>query len=502
MGRTTLQLQAVRAPARSRIANRARALGVALALLPLGCAINPATGQPQLALIGEGEEVQLGRQNHQQVLSEMGAYPDSALQSYVASLGRELARRSERPNLPWTFTVVDDPAVNAFAIPGGYVYVTRGILAHMNSEAELAGVMGHEIGHVTARHSVEQMSRAELANLGLAVGTLVAPELQQMGPLLQQGVGLLFLKYSRDDESQADQLGVRYMTRDGYPASAMVEILSVLERVERAQGGPGVPDWLSTHPSPRDRVLRVRAEGQRNPVANPRSFDRNGFLAHLQGLPFGTNPREGYFDGDLFVQPDLGFQMELPRGWQHQNGKQAVQAASPDGQAGLQLTQPQAGSAQRAAERFFSNRALLPGPTRGFSSGAFAGLEVPFTAQSQGGGRVLGRALFVQDGPRVYQFLGFGTESGAQRYAPVVDRALASFGPVRDACLRSVQPSRIELVQATRGMTAADLTRGSGTDVQTVAILNHVDAGAALQAGQTYKRVVGGNSGCGRRSRF
>src|SRR6059058_5783318 len=181
-----------------------------------GCAVNPATGSRQLMLISESQEIAMGRDYDKQVAASIGLYPDSGLQRYMQQFGARLAGSSERPNLPWSFRVVDDPVVNAFALPGGYIYVTRGILAHLNSEAELAGVVGHEIGHVTARHSASQMSKQQLAQLGLAVGAIASPELGRYAGLASQALGVLFLKYSRDNESQADDLGLRYLRRAAY----------------------------------------------------------------------------------------------------------------------------------------------------------------------------------------------------------------------------------------------------------------------------------------------
>src|SRR5438034_1970924 len=148
-----------------------------------GCATNPATGARQLMLISESQEIAMGRDYDKQVVASIGLYPDSGLQRYLQQFGPRRAATSERPNLPWTFRVVDDPVVNAFALPGGFIYVTRGIFAHLNSEAELAAVVGHEIGHVTARHSVSQLSKQQLAQLGLAVGTIASPEFEQFAGL-------------------------------------------------------------------------------------------------------------------------------------------------------------------------------------------------------------------------------------------------------------------------------------------------------------------------------
>src|SRR5206468_2522231 len=237
--------------------SRASMFAVGL-LLFAACAVNPATGKRQLMLVSEGEEIQMGAQYDSQVVLSIGEYPDPALQDYVADLGRKLAATSERPNLAWTFRVVDDPSVNAFAIPGGHVYITRGILAHMTNEAQLATVMGHEIGHVTARHTAHQMSREQVANLGLAVGSIASSRLARYAGLASQALGVLFLKFSRDNENQADELGVRYSSRTNYDSRQMDSVMAMLDRIESQSGGR-LPEWLATHPNPGNRIGHINA---------------------------------------------------------------------------------------------------------------------------------------------------------------------------------------------------------------------------------------------------
>src|SRR5581483_975197 len=197
-------------------------IAACLAVATAACATNPATGAKQLMLVSESQEIGMGR-----------------------SYDREVVATSERPRLPWTFRVVDDPVVNAFALPGGYIYVTRGILAYLNSEAELAGVVGHEIGHVTARHAASQLTRQQLAQTGLALGALASPTVERFAGLASAGLGVLFLKYSRDDESQADELGLRYLRRANYDPREMPHVFDMLARVSRAEGGGRVPEWLA-----------------------------------------------------------------------------------------------------------------------------------------------------------------------------------------------------------------------------------------------------------------
>ncbi len=235
-----------------------RAAGISL-LLIAACTMNPATGQRQLTLMSQAQEIQMGQQTHPEVLATFGAYDDPEWQSYIQALGSKIAATSERPELDWTFTVLDNPVVNAMALPGGFIYINRGILANFNSEAELVSVLGHEIGHVTARHSVEAMSRAQLAQLGLGVAAVASEEFRQYAGLASQGLGILFLKFGRDDENQSDALGLRYMTRAGYDPHEMPKVFSTLDRVTQAQGMRGNPEWMSTHPDPGNRVENIDA---------------------------------------------------------------------------------------------------------------------------------------------------------------------------------------------------------------------------------------------------
>src|SRR3954462_3573375 len=182
------------------------------------CARNPVTGKSELSLVSESQEIQMGKQGAQEVAQSIGLYDDANAQAYVAEIGKRMAAESERPNLPWEFHVVDDATVNAFALPGGFIYVTRGLLTYMTNEAELAGVMGHEVGHVTARHSAQQITKAQFAQLGLGIGSILSPTFRQFGQLAGVGAQLLFLKFGRDDERQADELGFKYMLADGYDA--------------------------------------------------------------------------------------------------------------------------------------------------------------------------------------------------------------------------------------------------------------------------------------------
>ncbi|MDT8340172.1 MAG: M48 family metallopeptidase, partial [Longimicrobiales bacterium] len=279
-----------------RILPSLRVFAPLLALVLAACAVNPATGRRELSLVSESQEIAMGREADPQIVAEMGLHPDSAVQRYVRDLGMALAARSERPDLPWTFRVLDDPTVNAFALPGGFVYVTRGILTHLTSEAQLAGVLGHEIAHVTARHGASRMSRAQLAQIGLGVGMIVSPEVRRFGDVAQQAVGLLFLSFGREDELQADEFGLRYMTRMGYDPDEMAGVMRMLDQNSQLSAGSGrIPEWLSTHPDPGNRVERIHEHIAANPpYLEARRVEQDALMAQLDGMMFGPNPREGF----------------------------------------------------------------------------------------------------------------------------------------------------------------------------------------------------------------
>src|SRR5438128_2797835 len=360
-----------------------------------GCAVTPATGSRQLMLISESQEIAMGRDYDKEVVASIGLYPDSALQRWIQQFGARLAATSERPNLPWSFRVVDDPVVNAFALPGGFIYVTRGILAHLNSEAELAGVVGHEVGHVTARHSVSQLSKQQLAQIGLAVGTIANPDFERFAGLASAGLGVLFLKYSRDAERQADDLGLRYMRRANYDPREMPHVFEMLTRVSQAQGGGRVPEWLATHPDPENRRGRIEQEI----AALPQDFsgaavNRDTYLRRLDGLVFGNNPREGYFKDNHFFHPELRFRLTFPEGWTSSNGRQAVVAVSPEKDAAVELSVAKERTMDAAANAFLPQRGFTSGYPARTIVGGLPAVSAPFAAATENGA-LRGTALFV-----------------------------------------------------------------------------------------------------------
>ena len=466
---------------------------VLLALLGVAsCAINPATGQRQLSLVGEAQEVEMGRTYAQEINRTMPHYDDAGLQAYVDGIGQSLAMTSERPELPWAFTVLDDPVVNAFAIPGGFIYVTRGILTHFNSEAELAAVLGHEIGHVTARHSVEQMSRAQLGGLLLGVGSIVSEDVRRFGGLAQTGLGVLFLRYGRDDEREADRLGVRYAVRDNYDPREAIGVHQTLGRLTEERGSSGVPSWLATHPPSEDRIERIEAEL----AALPRSaldgrVEVDRYLRAVDGVTFGPNPRHGYFIGTRFVHPDMAFEFTFPDNWQTANLAQAVIGQSANQDAIFQLTVESA-EYGAAADAFFRQDGMVREAVGRTTMNGQAAITGRFRAQTEQG-EIVGQVTFVEHGDGSYRLLGYTTPSRWTAYDDEFQRITRSFRRLTESAILRVQPLRLELLRVPRSVTLAEMAsdRALPIDLEALAVVNGVSADETLEAGTTIKWVVG-----------
>jgi len=247
------------------------AVVIALIGWAVSCAINPVTGKRELMLMSSADELAMGQQTNPQILQTYGKYEDADLARYVSALGKRLGALSHQPNLAYNVQVLDSPVVNAFAVPGGYVYLTRGILAYLNDEAELAGVVAHEIGHIAARHSAQQYSKAQFAQLGLGLGSVLSKTFRKYAGVAQAGVGLLFLSFSRSDEREADSLGVEYSAKAGYDSNHMANLFVSLERLNPGSRKADFPGGSPLTPTPRtgsppsSRTLRSGGKRSRKP---------------------------------------------------------------------------------------------------------------------------------------------------------------------------------------------------------------------------------------------
>jgi predicted Zn-dependent protease len=472
------------------VSGKTLVLAGVLTISGLGCALNPATGRRQLSLISEAQEIELGREAAKQVQQTLGFVNDPDLQKYVQGVGRKLAVSSERPALPWEFHVVDDPTPNAFALPGGFIYITRGMMNLLTSEAELASVLGHEIAHVTARHSVNQISKQQLTQLGLGLGGIVFPTVQEVSPVVGAGLSVLFLKYSRDDEREADEIGFAYVRRESYAVSEFADVFAALERAG-GESPSGLPNWLSTHPAPAERVETARARAAQLTQPDGRT-GRDAYLKQIDGMVFGKNPRQGFFRDRTFYHPDLRFQLEFPRGWDQQNLSQAVVGVAPNGSAVLELTLAEGDDDERAFSRFASMpNVQVAQPTRRSFNG-LPGLSAGFAVQTPEG-RLQGIVALVEQDGRVFQMVGYAPASSFGNAADALSGSIDSFRRLTDPALLKIEANRIDVVELPREQTLGEFVERypSVVSVDVLAVINHVPgASARFDAGTLVKRVV------------
>ncbi|MFN2334249.1 MAG: M48 family metalloprotease [Wenzhouxiangellaceae bacterium] len=463
-------------------------------VLMQGCAVNPVSGDREFVLVSENQEIAMGAQGAESVRQSIGLVEDDALQSYVQGLGMNLARDSERPDIPWSFTVLDDPTPNAFAFPGGPIFVTRGMMGLMGSEAELVSVLGHEIGHVTARHSVAMMTRAQVAQIGLGVGSILSPELAQFSDMAASGLSLLFLSYSRDAERQADDLGFGYALDHGYDVREMVNVFASLQQAGNLAGASALPSWLASHPEPGERIYRIDAQlaALDQPLGNAR-VGQDDYMGYIEGMVHGVNPRQGYFEGNVFVHPDMAFRLVFPQGWKTQNLSQVVLAGSPDQDAVVQLTLA-AGAPSEAAGQFFGQEGLA---SSGVSQRSINGLQAVrgrFQAQIPNG-EIGGTAAFIAHGQNTYRLLAFSPAQKFDGYDSAFQQTIASFARLTDRKALARQPDRISIVRTRRAMTLAAFNSQfpSVIDIEQLALINQLSGpNVTIPAGTPVKRVIRG----------
>jgi predicted Zn-dependent protease len=472
-------------------------LALSLALFLASCATNPVTGKHELSLVSFDREIQIGKEGHQAILAEYGQYNDPKLAAYVDSVGQALARVSHRPSLGWTFTVLDDPVVNAFATAGGYVYITRGILAHLESEAQLAGVLGHEIGHITARHTAQRMTQQQIAGVGLTLASVLSQQFARYSEAAQSALGLLLLKYSRDDETQADELGVEYSAGAGFDPREIPATYRMLARVGE-RGGERLPSFLSTHPDPGDRENRTRRLAQAAAAGKlSLAVASRGYLQRLDGLVFGPDPRQGFFEGDRYFHPQMAFTLTFPAGWQHQEAHTSVTAGAPDRGAVMELKLADAGTLSPSA---YAHDLMRRGRVVDASGATetFEGLPAwvgRLAARAESGEVITFAATFVRLAPeRMIQILGRSNAPGDADDQRIV-ASMRSLRPLTDPTRLGVKPDRVRIVKANATGTFESVIPSFGpqaVDSTYSSIINNVEPGDEVRAGELLKIVEPG----------
>jgi len=471
------------------------AAGLTAAAALGGCAINPVSGRNELSLISQSQEIQMGKDASTNDLKSVGEANHPAAQAMVRRIGQAIAAKSERPGLPWEFHLLDDAAVNAFAYPGGFIFVTRGLMGQLTNEAQLAEVIGHEIGHVTAKHTVSAMSKQQIAQIGLVGASVLSPTIAQYGDLLGTGASLLFLKFGRDDEKQADALGFKYSLAQGYDVRQAPKVFNTLSRLSSEGGGARVPEWQSTHPDPGNRVKTAQAKVDALPASTFTSakLNRDGYLKAVEGMVYGENPRLGYFKGTNFLHPDLRFQLNFPSGWRTTNMAQAVVSQSSDNNAQLQLV-PGQGTPAAALAQFTGQQGITVRQSGNTTINGNAAALAIFDAASGSSGTLRGQAAAIQYAGVTYLIIGLMAANAPAQRMNEIDAAIRSFRALTDASLINVQPATIQLVTLTQAMTGASFVQKypSAISENAVYIMNEIDATTSLARGTVMKRVVGG----------
>jgi predicted Zn-dependent protease len=462
------------------------------------CARNPVTGKKQVVFTSEEAEIQQGASADPEIVAQFGLYPDSALQRYFRERGLAVAAVSHRPNLQWSYKILDSDVINAFATPGGYVYFTRGIMAYFNDEAQMEGVLGHETGHVTARHSVLQQRNQILGQAGVLAAVIVNPNLGQIAQTASQGVGLLMLKFSRDDERQADELGVEYSTKLGYDAKHMAMFFQTLQRETQSHGGQAIPPFLSTHPDPGDRFVTVSqlAEQwqQKTGKTSGLTVNRDSYLRRLEGIIYGADPRQGFVEAGAFYHPELRFQFPVPTGWQTQNTPQQFQMAPQDGSALMMLTLAPGNSLNEAATTQLQKFGLQSRESRNSTVNGNPALIVVADQTDQQSGAVT-RTLnyFIQYGGAIYHMLGATTAQNFPTYQGTFTNVMEGFRQLTDASKLNRKPERVHLRTVGGATTVRAALSSFGVPearLEEIAILNGMQLTDNLPAGTLIKTIT------------
>jgi len=463
-------------------------------LLIYACATNPVTGKKEFMLVSEADEIQMGAAYDPQITASYGLYDNPEVAEYIESIGQQMVKLSHRPELQFHFRLLDTPVINAFAVPGGYVYITRGILAYLNNEAELAGVIGHEIGHITARHSAKQISTQQVAQIGLGAGMILSEDFRKFAGLAQAGVGMLFLRFSRDNERQSDDLGVEYSTKAGYDSREMANFFATLDKMSPDEQQGGLPGWFSTHPNPADRVPAViEKSGEWQAKVGPQNLkiNRDPYLRKIDGIVYGEDPRQGYVENNMFYHPDLKFQFPVPAGWETINTPTQVQMSSQEQNAIIIFQLAKGNTPAEAANQFLSeNQARVISNESKNVNGLSAQKVISAIGTEQGELQVM--SYFIQKAANIFVFHGVTDVAGFAKNQPVFETTMGSFKNLSDPKKLNVKPARIETKTVPSATTLREALSSFGVaedKLSDLALMNGMELSNSLPANSLIKII-------------
>jgi len=470
-----------------------------LILFSFGCSRNPVTGKKELSFMSTSQELAMGAQSDPQVVAEFGLYEDAKLQAFIDEKGQKMAKVSHRPDLDYEFKILNSPVVNAFALPGGYIYFTRGILAHFSNEAEFAGVLGHEIGHVTARHGAQQYTNQMLSQIGLIVGLVVSPTVRQFADEISQGVQLMMLSNSREHESQSDQLGVEYSTKIGYDANQMANFFQTIGRISESSGAGEIPTFLSTHPNPADRFTRVHqlAEEWQDKLKLPGyKVNRDSYLDMIDGLIYGEDPREGYTDNHVFYHPEMRFSFPYPSGWLLLNAPTQIQMAPRDQNAMMIFGFASGKTLSEAADAFVQQYGLNVSETNNKTVNGYPSLQMVAEQVNENNPAESVRLVvyFYQDknNNNIYQMLGVAPRQEFNKFSNYFLFTMDNFKTLTDPQRINVRPEKIKIVNIPSAMTLEQALRRNNMPTKRfdeLAILNSMQLTDQLKANSKIKVI-------------
>ena len=457
------------------------------------CARSPITGKKEFA-ISEKRELALGASYDPQIVASMGEYKDPGLEALINKAGMEMAKDSHRPTLDWKFTIIDSDVVNAFAVPGGYVYFTRGILAHFNNEAEFAGVLGHEIGHVTARHTAKSMVRQQLAQVGMIAGMLASQEVRNNLEAISQGMQLLFLKYGRDAETESDALGVEYSSEQGYDANYMAGFFKTIDRIQK-EAGVTIPDFQSTHPNPLNREANVKqmaGEWQAKLPGAQDKVNRDSYLRLLDGLVYGEDPKQGYVENNVFYHPGLKFQYKYPKNWQLLNSPLQVQMANADGSAGAIFRLAEGTNLNTIKQEIVSNYKLnviqeKQEKVNGLNALAFIG-----DVTQEDGSKIRLMTYLISYNGNTYLFHGIAAAAQFSKYSSTFQTLFESFNKLTDPNKINKQAERIKIVSVKSNGTLRQALTAAGVKsarLEELSLINGMQLTDQVKSGMLIKIV-------------